>query len=472
MDFTEIAAAHRLRFSERNVHEEVIRGFLLQLKQLHQGYSGKIPWRSIGELGPDDAHDFSALPESVPDSEAFFRELVIVKLNGGLGFSMGLDRAKSLLPVKEGLTFLNIIIEQVKSLRVQTGREIPLLFMNSFKTREDTLIQDGVAALNGSAPGDIPPDFLQNMIPRVYADSLLPYGDGTDPDHWCPPGHGDVYISLLITDTLERLLAAGYRRLFISNCDNLGAQVNERILEYIYAENLDFCIEITPKTLADRKGGTFFRRLDENGKQGNIELLERAQVADEHVGEFEDIKRFKYFNINNLYVNIEALRDRLAHHDFDLSLIVNDKTLANGDKILQLETAMGSAIGNFPNARAVVVDRDRFAPVKTSNDLIVRRSDAYSLDRTDFSLRRNPDLVQEPLIHLDDRWYKNIGDFDSLVPSPPGLLECESLAVEGPVLFDKKIEIQGKVVIRARGDSPRPISSLGKKTLKDETLEL
>ena len=63
----------------------------------------------------------------------------VVKLNGGLGTSMGMDRAKSLLEVRPGRSFLDVIAEQILALRAEYGVQLPVVFMNSFRTSDDTL---------------------------------------------------------------------------------------------------------------------------------------------------------------------------------------------------------------------------------------------------------------------------------------------------------------------------------------------
>src|SRR5690606_15683669 len=133
---------------------------------------------------------------------------------------------------------------------------------------------------------------------------------------------------LKIRGLLDQLIAAGYRYAFLSNGDNLGATVDANILQYFAAQKLDFMSEVTPKTRADLKGGVLYH----NGRA--IELLETAQVEPQHLDDFCDVNRFAYFNINNLWVNLESLRDRLAEGDFELSLIRNPKTV-DGQEILQ-----------------------------------------------------------------------------------------------------------------------------------------
>src|SRR5690606_26124214 len=144
----------------------------------------------------------------------------VIKLNGGLGTSMGMDRAKSLLCVRRGLSFLDIIARQVLELRKRYDAPLPLIFMNSFRTSEDTLA--ALARYEDLPVGDLPLEFLQRKQPKLLVDGLAPVSWPADPAlEWCPPGHGDIYTALLDTGLLERLAAAGYQHVFVSNSDNL-----------------------------------------------------------------------------------------------------------------------------------------------------------------------------------------------------------------------------------------------------------
>lgn len=470
--FAEIETRITERMLQKQMAPAVIREYLRRTKLVYDGASGKTDWDAIGDLAPDDMADLESLPAvDAAAEQADLAKLVVIKLNGGLGTTMGLTRAKSLMRVKGADNFLQIIRKQIVALRARRGVNLPVLFMNSFVTREDTLAEPGLAELNRGAPGEIPIDFLQNMAPRIDRTTLLPVGDGADESHWCPPGHGDVFLSLLITGILDRLIANGYRTAFLSNGDNLGATVDERALHYFHSENLEFMSEVTPKTAVDLKGGVLFRRRMSGGAAGPIELLETAQVPDEHLPDFQDVRRFAHFNINNLWVNLPALKDRLERGALELALIVNPKKLGEQD-ILQLETAMGAAIGQFDRTRVLIVPRRRFAPVKDCADLLVRRSDCYVLREDAWSLERNParTLAGEPVISLDPA-YKKVADFERLVPVAPSLLDCEALSVEGAVLFDAPVTIRGRVKLKALGVDAK-ISSIKKTVLDNESVEL
>jgi UDP-N-acetylglucosamine pyrophosphorylase len=193
-------------------------------------------------------------------------------------------------------------------------------------------------------------------------------------------------------------------------------------------------------------------------------------VEDGREPDFQDVRRFPHFNTNNLWIHLESLRDRLAQ-GLELPVIVNPKAV-EGAKVLQLETAMGAAIGSFARTRGLVVPRTRFAPVKTCADLLVRRSDCYLVDPAQGTLLRNPARTGgEPVITLGPA-YKALDDFDALVPVLPSLVEADALTVEGRVRFDAPVRIRGKVTLRHAGDGAASLRALGRDVLQDETIEL
>ena len=198
----------------------------------------------------------------------------MIKLNGGLGTSMGMARAKSLLCVRRGLSFLDVIARQVLHLRREYGATLPLIFMNSFRTSADTLA--ALARYDDLAVPGLPLEFLQNKEPKLRADDLRPVSWPRDPAmEWCPPGHGDIYTALMATGLFDQLIDAGYRYAFVSNSDNLGAVADARVAGWFAESGAPFAIEAVRRTTSDRKGGHFARRKAD----GRIVLRETAQTA-------------------------------------------------------------------------------------------------------------------------------------------------------------------------------------------------
>jgi UTP--glucose-1-phosphate uridylyltransferase len=406
---------------------------------LKQGDQGILRESEIEPLV--DLPDASELPES--DGSAL-EQAVVLKLNGGLGTSMGMTRAKSLIEVKDGLSFLDVIVRQVLHLRELSGARIPLLLMNSFATRDDTLA--ALAGYPDLAVDSLPLDFVQGKVPKLREDDHEPVDWPADPSlEWAPPGHGDVYVSLATSGMLDELVERGYRYLFLSNSDNLGAALDPRILDWFAAQGLPFVSESTDRTESDRKGGHLARR----SSDGGLVLRETAQTADEDQASFEDIGRHRYFNSNNIWVDLEALKRTLSEREgvLGLPMIVNRKTVDPTDSaspaVLQLETAMGAAIGIFEGAGAIRVPRTRFAPVKTTNQLLVVRSDAYEL-ADDWTVRAAADPI--PVVELDSAYYKLLAGFEERFPGgAPSLRFCRRLEVDGDVSFGRDIAIKGSV---------------------------
>jgi UTP--glucose-1-phosphate uridylyltransferase len=264
---------------------------------------------------------------------------------------------------------------------------------------------------------------------------------------WAPPGHGDLYVALVTSGMLDELLEAGYRWAFVSNSDNLGAVLDRRILGWIARDEVPFLMEVAQRTEADRKGGHIARRREV------LLLRETAQTPEEDRAALQDVDRHRYVNTNSLWLDLRALADRFARGEgmLDLPLIVNRKTVDPTDSgshaVIQLETAMGAAVGVFEGARALHVPRQRFAPVKTTNDLLELRSDAYILG-DDGSVQPAPG--HEPsFIDLDADYYKLIADFEQRFPAgAPSLVDCRRLVVEGDVTFGRKVVVRGDVELR------------------------
>jgi len=415
---------------------------------LEAGGSGMLPEDEIDPVA--DLPDSEALPEPSPsDLSRLFDRAVVIRLNGGLGTSMGMTRAKALLEVKDGLSFLDVIARQVLALREAYGARIPLLMMNSFATREDTL--EALRAYPALPVEGLPPDFLQSREPKLLAGDLTPAEWPADPAlEWCPPGHGDIYASLLSSGMLDALRERGVRWAFVANSDNLGATLDPRILAWVAREEVPFTMEAAERTEADRKGGHLARLGD-----GRLVLRESAQTPEGDAGAFQDVERHRYFNTNSLWLDLDALDAILRDCGgvLGLPVIFNRKTLdprdASTPAVVQIETAMGSAISVIPGARALLVPRSRLVPVKTTNDLLVLRSDRYELS-PDAAIVAAAAATDEVFVDLDPARYRLLEDFDARFPAgPPSLLGCESLEVRGDVTFGRDVVANGRVTVSA-----------------------
>ena len=431
------------KMSRHGLPAKAVDGFLALVRRLRTERSAYIPLREVS--APDSSLILE--PASEPDAlrrlETLGRDLVsravVIKLNGGRSTTMGGEVPKGTLIAKDGRSYLDIIAGQMKAFERRWGTTVPLVLMNSFFTHNPTLdvVRDFEVPVR---------TFVQNQVPRLVTDTLEPLETGTHED-WAPPGHGDVYESLKWSGLLDRLLAEGRRIAFISNLDNLAGTLEPWILGLIEEESVEFLMEVTPRTEVDRKGGTLVVR------NGRLDLLEIAQVAPEERDRFMDINEYRVFNTNSVWVDLKALSEALEKDALRMPVIRNEKSVA-GSEIIQLETAMGSAIGSFARARGLKVDRDRFFPTKKVEDLFLLQSDACILDDMD-RVRRNPDRPAE--LPLRPRVVFDEGFLDSPLrmkerfedASTVSLVRAASFEVKGPVYFEKNVRIEGNVTIEA-----------------------
>ena len=214
-------------------------------------------------------------------------------------------------------------------------------------------------------------------------------------------------------------------------------------------------MEVVEGTEAERKGGHIARRRAD----GKLVLRETAQTPPEDEESFRDFRRWRYYNTNNLWIDLRALAETLARADgvLGLPLIVNRKTVDPRDPdstpVIQLESAMGAAIESFSGASLLLVPRTRFVPVKTTDDLLVLRSDVYELTG-ELEVEPTPGRADGlPFVELDRRFYRLIDDFERRFPDgPPSLRDAQRLVIHGDVTFGAGIIVRGSVTL----DEPQP----------------
>ncbi|CAN0414761.1 unnamed protein product [Ectocarpus sp. 12 AP-2014] len=199
----------------------------------------------IEEASIDPATDVPYLEGDIKGKvnggEAYLPETVVLKLNGGLGTSMGLDKAKSLLPVKGDDSFLDLTAKQVIEMRKTFKSNVRFMLMNSFSTSEDTL---EFLKKYPELANDPNLELVQNKVPKVDVNTMEPAAWSANPaKEWCPPGHGDLYAALSGSGKLDELLAEGIKYMFVSNSDNLGATLDLDLLAYFATSDKPFLME-------------------------------------------------------------------------------------------------------------------------------------------------------------------------------------------------------------------------------------
>ncbi|CAI2355657.1 unnamed protein product [Caenorhabditis sp. 36 PRJEB53466] len=369
-------------------------------------------------------------------------KLAVIKLNGGLGTTMGCKKAKSLIEVRDGFTFMDLAVLEHDKMCKTFGVTTPLYLMNSFYTDDDTneyLKEKGYKNVR---------TFVQSKCPRLNAQTKLPIEDDTQEwgdDAWCPPGHGNIFQSLQNSGVLDQLLAEGREIVFIANIDNTGANTYFPIVQLMVDQPVDYIMECTNKTKVDIKGGTL---IEINNQMMHLEM---PQVPPEHLPDFCSTKVFKIFNTNNIWVNLSAIKRLLPN--IRSEIIVNKKKVRGRD-VLQLEFSIGGCIKNFTNALCVHVQRNRFRPVKNLGDLLSLRSSIHELNRSTYTIHHNHDMGDPPVINLDPKVYSSVEQLDKRFPYSLNMRNCTEFNVSGDVYFGRNVRLHGRVTIRNEKEEP------------------
>lgn len=431
--------------ADRKRFLDEMKGLKMIFRKYMQSKDEKIDWNKIKPPSDDLILPHSTLPECSPKrAKELASKLAVLKLNGGLGTTMGCVGPKSVIEVREAQSFLDLTVKQIKYLNKELGTDVPLVLMNSFNTHDDTAV-----ILQKYSHANITIEtFNQSKFPRIFKDSLTPMPknikDGIH--HWYPPGHGDLFGSLYHSGLLQRLLDQGKEYLFVSNVDNLAATVDLSILEHMAESGAEFIMEVTNKTLADVKGGTL---IDYGGR---IKLLELAQVPQDKVEEFKSIKKFKIFNTNNIWVNLAAIKRVVESGELKNMDVIPNGKMVEGKQILQLETAIGAAIQFFNKAHGVNVPRTRFLPVKSTSDLLVVQSDLYQLQKGTLHMNPLRPFPTVPIVKLGPEFAK-VDSYNKRFKGTPNMLELDQLTVQGDVNFGDQCVLKGTVIIVAQQGS-------------------
>ena len=402
--------------------------------QRHGSY--KVDWEEISTPEEGMILEHETLPEPhEAEAKSLIQKTAVCRLNGGLGTTMGCVGPKSAIEVRDNMTFMDMIVTQLQALNQRFQADVPLVLMNSFNTDQDThkIIKKYVGDLNIYC-------FKQNRLPRLRKDSLMPMSvERFGEEAFYPPGHGDFFDAFPHSGILDQLLAEGREWLFIANADNLGANVDLRILKYMADSHTPFVMEVTPKTRADVKGGTLVKTTAKP-----LHLLEIAQVPKEHTQEFKSIKKFKIFNTNNSWINLKTLKEVLTQGPVEREVLINHKTV-KGVPVIQLETALGAGVAAFEGAKAVAVPRSRFLPVKKTDDLLLVQSNIFKVEQG--VLVRNParQFPELPMIRLGE-FFKSYEQYQERFETIPDILDLDLLTVVGDVWFGADITLKGNVI--------------------------
>lgn len=392
--------------------------------------------RNLNTVTTDQIDNIATLASVTPEeTKKLAKKLAVIKLNGGIASTMKAKVPKSTILVKNNLSFLDISIRQIADIKKNIGVSIPFFLMNSFYTHRRILKELKNQPIKVKC-------LKQSRCPIIDAKTSLPFESSDNIKlKYYPPGHGEIFDKILNKKFLSKLLSNNIEVLFISNCDNLGASLDFKILKWIQKKNIDFLMEVSDQTPQDVKGGIIHRDGD------RLYLAETSQIKHLADGILKNRSKKIAFNTNNIWINIACLIDLLnKQKKLELPLIINQKT--EPINFIQLETAVGSAISFFKNASLLAVERDRFLPVKTLADLFLIQSDIFILKENKLelnSLRKHKEL---PIIDLGG-FFDSLKKYQSRIKAMPSLLDLQQLTVRGDVTFAEGVTLKGKVKIVA-----------------------
>lgn len=433
---------------DKETKKKELDGFINLYKRFLKEDGPSLEWERIQKLPENAVRNYVDLAIPVHEEiKGMLEKLIVVKLNGGLGTSMGCHGPKSVITVRNSLTFLDLTVQQIEYLNKTYNVNVPLVLMNSFNTDEET---SRIIRKYKGIDIEIH-TFNQSCYPRISRDSLLPipkhYETRENIEAWYPPGHGDFYKSFQNSGLLRKFISVGREYCFISNIDNLGATVDLNILKLLLDSlsqtPIEFLMEVTDKTRADVKGGTLIEY------ENKLRLLEIAQVPKDHVDEFKSVKTFKFFNTNNLWIGLKAIERILNTDEMNMEIIVNNKTAENGANIIQLETAVGAAMKCFDGSIGINVPRSRFLPVKKTSDLMLVMSNLYNLRNGSLVMSPQRMFPTTPLVKLGDKHFSKVKDFLDRFASIPDIIELDHLTISGDVTFGKGATLKGTVIVIA-----------------------
>lgn len=371
----------------------------------------------------------ASISEDIAETKMLLDKLVVVKFNGALGTNMGFSGPKSAIEVKNNLTPLDLMVDQVESLNSKYGCNVPLLLMDTAETHDH--VQKVLEKYSNSKVDIHSLSLSQQPHEKSFEghsrkDKLYPSSD-----------HSVVFLSLMKSGTLDLLLVQGKEYALVVDSDNVAAVADPKIFNHLIQNQIEYCMEVAPVPSIDLRNSLI------NLRPGKFQLVDITQNPTKQSG-----GKFKFINTRSMWVNLRAIKrlidtDELKVENFSSSKEVND------DQIISQGTAADSAIQFFDHTIGINVAQSRYLPVNSTSDLLLLQSDLYTADEG--ILVQNParDNPANPSIELGPEFEK-VNDFQSRFKSIPSIINLDSLKVEGDVWFGAGITLKGKVSIVAK----------------------
>lgn len=101
--------------AKRELIKKELNGFTDLFNRFLQEEGPSVNWEKIERLPQDAVRDYNTLETPTTDViHEMLKKLIVVKLNGGLGTSMGCHGPKSVITVRNNLTFLDLTVQQIE----------------------------------------------------------------------------------------------------------------------------------------------------------------------------------------------------------------------------------------------------------------------------------------------------------------------------------------------------------------------
>ncbi|CAI9103301.1 OLC1v1001757C1 [Oldenlandia corymbosa var. corymbosa] len=325
--------------------------------------------------------------EDVSDLKLLLDKVVVLKYNGSLGTDMGLTGPKSTLELKNGITCLDLVINQIEQLNKRYGCNIPLLLANSINTHDSTV----KALLRHSG---------KNIHSFLQSQEQVHIAEAQHQNRMCATNQFDVYLSLKNSGKFDELLSQGKEYILVLNSDNLANVVEPKILNHLVQNNIETCMEVMTAVSDEEE-------MQSTSHQGKYESKENLK--------FTDTIWVSMISIERLMLRY-SLTEKYAESEF------------------------------FDGASAINVPGSRYRPVEGTSHLLLYQSDLYSFDEgipIRNPMRENP---VDPMIELGPE-FAHVDDFHRRFKSMPSIVELERLKVIGDVWFGSGVTLKGTVII-------------------------
>ncbi|XP_011011034.1 PREDICTED: probable UTP--glucose-1-phosphate uridylyltransferase 2 isoform X2 [Populus euphratica] len=383
----------------------------------------------IGEVLVVPYQNLAPASNDIAEIKNLLDKIVVVKFNDTLGTALGFNGPKSLIGIRDGLTSLDLIVNQIQSLNLTYGCHIPLVLMNTIRTHDDSL-----KALEKYSTSNV--DILplsQGEHPQKKSSS-----GQSSADELYPSDHAAAFLSLMKSSgTLDVLLSQGKEYVHVVSSDNVAAAVDPRIMSHLSQNNIEYCMEVTPTTSYLSKSKMASQQ------QGKFELAEIARALPK-----DSTEKFKFIDTRSLWVNLKAIRRLVDTNALKIENLSISKEV-EGDQMVLQETAAGSTIQLFDKAISVNVPQFRVVQLNATSDLLLLQSDLYST--SEGVLVRNTAQANpaNPCIELGPEFEK-VSDFQCRFKSIPSIVGLDSLKVAGDVWFGADVVLKGRVSIVAK----------------------